>query len=40
MGALDGRGGGGFQGENLLFGKICTENCMKMKEIGPRMERG
>ena len=23
-------------GENLLFGKIFAENCMKMKEIGPR----
>ena len=23
-------------GKNLLFGKIFTENCMKMKEIGPR----
>ena len=22
--------------ENLLFGKIFAENCMKMKEIGPR----
>ena len=22
--------------ENLLFGKIFTENCMKMKEIEPR----
>ena len=21
--------------ENVLFGKICTENCMKMKEIRP-----
>ena len=23
-------------GENLLFRKIFTENCMTMKEIGPR----
>ena len=23
---------------NLLFGKICAENCMKMKEIGPGAE--
>ena len=22
--------------ENLLFGKVFTKNCMKMKEIGPR----
>ena len=22
--------------ENLLFGKIFVENCIKMKEIGPR----
>ena len=21
--------------QNLLFGKIVAENCMKMKEIGP-----
>ena len=34
------RGGGGLQlldlGQNLLFGKILAENCMKMKEIGSR----
>ena len=32
-------GGGGkplVWGKNLLFGKIFTENCMKMNEIGPR----
>ena len=23
-------------GDNLLFDKIFAENCMKMKEIGPR----
>ena len=30
-------GGGNSQGEsaNLLFGKFFTENCMKIKEIGP-----
>ena len=33
----DGRGGGNFQGgdENLLFGQIFPENCMKLKEFGP-----
>ena len=33
-------GGGGpnpwVWGKNLLFSKICDENCMNMKEIGPR----
>ena len=24
-----------FWRENLLFGKVFAENCMKMKEIGP-----
>ena len=23
-------------GENLLFGKIFTENCMQMKQFGPK----
>ena len=23
------------RGSNLIFGKMFTENCMKMKEIGP-----
>ena len=23
-------------GENLLFGRIFTENCMKMKQFGPK----
>ena len=32
------RGGANFQsgGANLLFGQIFTQNCMKMKEFGPR----
>ena len=32
------RGGGNFQGgdANLLFNQIFPENCMKMKEFGPR----
>ena len=25
--------------QNLLFGKILADNCMKMKEIGPRGDR-
>ena len=36
-----GGGGGGVAnfkggGKNLLFGQIFPENCMKMKEFGPR----
>ena len=27
--------GGGAATPNLLFGKFFTENCMKIKEIGP-----
>ena len=36
--ALGGGGGGNSwdYGENLLFGKIFVENCMKMIEIGQR----
>ena len=35
-------GGTSFKGvrEKLLLGQFSTENCMKMKEIGPRGERG
>ena len=37
------RWGGGHQplssGQNLLFGMIFAKNCMKMKEIGPRVRR-
>ena len=39
----DSWGGMGERGEpmsfrqNLLFGKIFAENCVKMKEIGPRV---
>ena len=31
-----GRGNPWFWSENLLFGKAFAENCMKMKEIGPK----
>ena len=31
----DGRG----VGNNLMLGQIFGENCMKMKEIGPRREK-
>ena len=31
------RNNGGGECANLLFCKILAENCMKMKEIGPRM---
>ena len=27
-------------GKNLFFGKILAENCMKMKELGPRGQNG